>query len=213
MRLRNLKVVEGDFLRVSPEDLRHELAGTAGPVRAVGNLPYYAASPILFRLIALQPHDVRLAEAIVMLQREVGSRLTAVPGYSRLRSVDAPCRLFCRGRAVVPAATGCFSTRAEGSLRARAPALPSARPAGKESAIFAGLIRAAFNQRRKTLANAIKPFAAAAKVPLPELLAKAGLDPRRRPETLALAEWIRLADIFAEDFGAARLVTPTGAVL
>jgi hypothetical protein len=45
------------------------------------------------------------------------------------------------------------------------------------------------------------------------LLAKAGLDPKRRPETLALAEWIRLADIFAEDFDAARLVTPTGAVL
>jgi hypothetical protein len=45
------------------------------------------------------------------------------------------------------------------------------------------------------------------------VLAKAGLDHRRRPETLALAEWIRLADIFAEHFDAARLVTPVGAVL
>jgi 16S rRNA (adenine1518-N6/adenine1519-N6)-dimethyltransferase len=213
MRLPNLKVVEGDFLRVSPEDLRHELAGTAGPVRAVGNLPYYAASPILFRLIALQPHDVRLAEAIVMLQREVGSRLAAVPGTRDYGVLTLLVAYSAEVELLFQLPPGAFRPvpkvhSALVRLRFHPP-----DPPAKSPPIFAGLIRAAFNQRRKTLANAIKPFAAAAKVPLPELLAKAGLDPRRRPETLALAEWIRLADIFGEDFGAARLVTPTRAVL
>jgi 16S rRNA A1518/A1519 N6-dimethyltransferase RsmA/KsgA/DIM1 with predicted DNA glycosylase/AP lyase activity len=79
--------------------------------------------------------------------------------------------------------------------------------------VFAALVQTAFNQRRKTLSNALKPLAVTAKIPLPEVLAKAELDARRRPETVALAEWIRLADIFAEHFDAARLVTPTGPVL
>jgi 16S rRNA (adenine1518-N6/adenine1519-N6)-dimethyltransferase len=213
MRLPNLKVVEGDFLRVSPEHLRHELAVTAGPVRGVGNLPYNAASPILFRLIALQPHDVRLVDAVVMLQREVASRLTAVPGTRDYGVLTIRVAYSATVELLIQLPPGAFRPvpkvhSALVRLRFRPP-----DPPAKSPSIFAGLVQAAFNQRRKTLANAVKPFAVAVKVPLPDALAKAGLDGRRRPETLALAEWIRLADIFAEDFGAARLVTPPGAVL
>jgi 16S rRNA (adenine1518-N6/adenine1519-N6)-dimethyltransferase len=156
---------------------------------------------------------VRLAEAIVMLQREVAIRLTAVPGTRDYGVLTLLVAYSAEVELLLQLPPGAFRPvpkvhSALVRLRFHPP-----DPPAKSPPIFAGLIRAAFNQRRKTLANAIKPFAAAAKVPLRELLAKAGLDPKRRPETLALAEWIRLADIFAEDFDAARLVTPTGAVL
>ena len=214
MRLPNLKVIEGDFLRLSPEQLRNELGVAAGAntVRAVGNLPYNAASPILFRLIALQ-RDLRLADAVVMLQREVAGRLTAHPGTR-----DYGVLTVLVGHS---ASVELLFTLPPGAFRP-VPKVHSALvrmqfhppdPPAKDSAVFAALVQTAFNQRRKTLANALKPFAIAVKIPLLEMLAKAGLDPRRRPETVALAEWIRLADIFAEDFDAARLVTPTGAVL
>jgi 16S rRNA (adenine1518-N6/adenine1519-N6)-dimethyltransferase len=213
MRLPNLKVVEGDFLRVSPEHLQHELAVAAGPVRAVGNLPYNAASPILFRLIALQPHDLRLVDAVVMLQREVSRRLAAVPGTRDYGVLTLMVAYSAEVELLFELPPGAFRPvpkvhSALVRLRFHPP-----DPPAKSPPIFAGLVRAAFNHRRKTLANAIKPFAVAAKAPVPEVLAKAGLDSRRRPEALALADWIRLADIFAEDFDTARLVTPTGAVL
>ena len=197
MRLPNLKVVEGDFLRVSPEHLRHELAGTAGPVRAVGNLPYYAASPILFRLIALQPHDVRLAEAIVMLQREVADPADGGSRYPRLRSIDAPCRHSAEVELLFQLPPGAFRPvpkvhSALVRLRFHPPG-----PAGKEFPNFrgpgsGGLQPEAEDPRQCDQGLRRQPRS----VPLPELLAKAGLDRRRRPETLALAEWIRLADIF-----------------
>jgi 16S rRNA (adenine1518-N6/adenine1519-N6)-dimethyltransferase len=215
MRLPNLKVIEGDFLRVSSEYLRHELAidAGAGPIRAVGNLPYNAASPILFRLIALQPHDIRLADAVVMLQREVANRLTAVPGTRDYGVLTVLVAYSAAAELLFSLPPGAFRPvpkvhSALVRLRFHPPDPPAKNPP-----VFAGLVRAAFNHRRKTLANSIKSFAVAVKVPVPDVLGKAGLDPRRRPEMLTLAEWIRLADIFAEDFDAARLVTPAGAVL
>jgi 16S rRNA (adenine1518-N6/adenine1519-N6)-dimethyltransferase len=215
MRLPNLGVVEGDFLRVRPEHLKHELAldAGAGPIRAVGNLPYNAASPILFRLIALQPHDIRLSDAVVMLQREVASRLTAVPGTRDYGVLTVLVAYSASVELLFSLPPGAFRpTPKVHSALVRLRFHPPDPPA-KNPRVFAGLVQAAFNQRRKILANAMKPFAMAAQVPLPDVLAKAGLDPRRRPETLALAEWIRLADIFAEDSNAAGLVTPAGAVL
>jgi 16S rRNA (adenine1518-N6/adenine1519-N6)-dimethyltransferase len=215
MRLANVKVVEGDFLRVSPEHLRHELAMTEGArsVRAVGNLPYNAASPILFRLIALQPHDIRLSDAVVMLQREVAGRLTAVPGTRDYGVLTVLVEYSASVELLFSLPPGAFRPApkvhsALVRLRFQPPDPPARNPR-----VFAALVQTAFNQRRKTLANAIKTFAGTANVPLPDVLAKAGLDHKRRPETLALAEWIRLADIFAEHFDAARLVTPVGAVL
>ena len=214
MGLRNLEVVEGDFLRVSPERLQEELAsvGASGRVRAVGNLPYNAASPILFRLIALQAHGVKTVDATVMLQREVASRLTAAPGSRDYGVLTVLVSYSASAEVLLSLPPGAFrpAPKVHSSLvRLR---FHSPEPPAKNPAVLRALVQAAFNQRRKTLANALKPFAAAMRVSTEEALTKSGLDGRRRPETLALAEWVRLADTFA-DLDAARLVGVTGAVL
>jgi 16S rRNA A1518/A1519 N6-dimethyltransferase RsmA/KsgA/DIM1 with predicted DNA glycosylase/AP lyase activity len=63
--------------------------------------------------------------------------------------------------------------------------------------MFEALVRSLFTRRRKMLVNALVPFAAARHVEAPEILDATGLDPRRRPETLGLADLARLADVFA----------------
>src|SRR5262249_50469109 len=79
-RLTNVHVIEGDFLSVTPGDLREIIAADdPAPIaiRAAGNLPYNVASPILFKLVELYTQGIPLADATVMLQREVATRLTA----------------------------------------------------------------------------------------------------------------------------------------
>ena len=96
---------------------------------------------------------------------------------------------------------------AQGPLRRR-PARRSATPAVAiaDEASFEAMVRSMFTQRRKTLPNALKPFAEARGVDARAALAAAGIDGSRRPETLQLAELARLADVF-------RFVVVTRAVL
>jgi len=68
-----------------------------------------------------------------------------------------------------------------------------------DAALFDALVRAIFTQRRKVLDNALEPFAAARGTTSRAALAEAGLDGRRRPETLSLAELAALAEVFARD--------------
>src|SRR6185295_13159752 len=82
-RLRNVHVIEGDFLSVRPADLRATItADHPAPIaiRVAGNLPYNVASPILFKLVELYTQGIPFTDATVMLQREVATRLTASPG-------------------------------------------------------------------------------------------------------------------------------------
>src|SRR5215471_3375678 len=81
--LANVQVVEGDFLTTARERLADALASSdrnPHSIRVAGNLPYNVASPILFKLVDLYREGVPLADATVMLQREVAVRLLASPG-------------------------------------------------------------------------------------------------------------------------------------
>jgi 16S rRNA (adenine1518-N6/adenine1519-N6)-dimethyltransferase len=75
----------------------------------------------------------------------------------------------------------------------------------QDEALFVRLVRTVFTQRRKTIANALKPFAEGFPLAAAEALAAARLDGRRRPETLQLIELARLADVFASAAGRAVL--------
>jgi 16S rRNA (adenine1518-N6/adenine1519-N6)-dimethyltransferase len=204
----NLVVVEGDFLDVSPGRLREALsqvsqldptldpAGTG--VRVVGNLPYNVASPILFKLTDLYAAGLPLADATVMLQREVADRLLAPPGCRdygvlsvRIRHVADVDRLL-----VLP----------PGAFRP-APSVHSAvvrlrfhpdEPAARSRQAFAALVQGVFTRRRKTLANALLACAPASKTSISGALSRSGIDGRRRPETLDVAEFVRLSDAFLE---------------
>jgi 16S rRNA (adenine1518-N6/adenine1519-N6)-dimethyltransferase len=75
------------------------------------------------------------------------------------------------------------------------------RPPSHDPRMFAGLVQAIFTRRRKTLSNALLAFPPSTQLPPAVTLARAGLDGRRRPETLTIAELVRLANVFASSRG------------
>jgi 16S rRNA (adenine1518-N6/adenine1519-N6)-dimethyltransferase len=203
----NLMVVEGDFLDVSPGRLREALSqvgqdptfDAAGiGVRVVGNLPYNVASPILFKLTELYADGLPLADATVMLQREVADRLLAPPGSRdygvlsvRIRHVADVDRLL-----VLPPGAFRPAPRVHSAVvRLR---FHADEPAARSRQAFAALVQGVFSRRRKTLANALLACGPASKTSISGALSRSGIDGRRRPETLEVAEFVRLSDAFLE---------------
>jgi 16S rRNA (adenine1518-N6/adenine1519-N6)-dimethyltransferase len=158
-------------------------------LRVVGNLPYNISSPLLFHLAGYASH---LADLHVMLQKEVVARMTAAPDtsdYGRLtvmlQTRFAVTRLF-----VVPAGAFRPAPKVESAI-ARLVPLGAAKPAVTDEALFAKVVAAAFGQRRKTLRNAV------AGICDERALEDAGIDPGARGETLAVADFVRLANCLA----------------
>lgn len=197
-----LHVVETDFLTVSGADIARDLAaatprGDARPgerLRVVGNLPYNVASPILFRLVALFLAGLAIDDATVMLQREVADRLAAEPGtkdYGVLTVLIRHCATVERVLQLPPGAFRPAPQVRSTVLRLR---FHPPDPPVSDRAVFSQIVQAIFTRRRKTIANALLAYPPAAGGALAGVLESAGLDSRRRPETLSIAELVRLAD-------------------
>jgi 16S rRNA (adenine1518-N6/adenine1519-N6)-dimethyltransferase len=194
----NVTVVSGDVLEtdVLPflqglESHRAPGPDAGAPVRryrVAGNLPYNLSTPILFRLIDLQNRHGIFADATVMLQREVADRLVSPPGRKAYGVLTILLGLHAEVTRLVDLPPGAF--RPPPKVRSSVVRLRF-RPAPvrvADPALFERVVKRIFGQRRKTLANALKGLA-----PDPHrALEAAGLDPRRRPETLSLEELARL---------------------
>ena len=174
---------------VVADALRFDFATLGDDLRVVGNLPYNISSPLLFHLAA---HADRLRDLHVMLQREVVARMTALPDtpdYGRLsvmlQASFAVSRLF-----VVPAGAFRPAPKVESAV-ARLVPLRERKPAIVDEALFARIVAAAFGQRRKTLRNALAALCDAT------VLTAAGIDPAARGETLAVGDFVRLANALA----------------
>ena len=202
----NLVVEPGDFLDVAADRIRElvpgcRLATGDWRLRVAGNLPYNVASPIMFKLVDLYVAGIPLADATLMLQREVADRLTAVPGTRDYGILTVLIGHHATSERVLALPPGAF--RPVPKVRSALVRLrfhPPDPPARNES-VFAAMVQAVFTRRRKTLANALLAFAGAATLPPARALAAADIDGRRRPETLSIAELIRVADVFAAKSG------------
>jgi len=189
----NAHIVQGDLLDV---DLPSLVPREAARVRVAGNLPYNVSSPILRRLFALHDADVRMTDATLMLQREVAARLAARPGTREYGVLTVLTARHARVEALLHLPPGAFRP---------APKVHSSlirlqfRASGDHLVLplrFEALVQAAFGQRRKRLSNALRRFAEAEGTSAAAALARAGIDPARRPETLTLAEFAALAGAF-----------------
>lgn len=197
----NVAVFPNDFLNTD-EYLSFE---TRPVLRVAGNLPYNIASPILFRLIAMHAAsepDSPLIDATVMVQREVADRLVAEPGTREYGVLSVLVRHSSTVERLLNLPPGAFRPAPKVAsalvrLRFHAP-----EPPVRSHRIFETLVQAVFTRRRKMLANAllacedrgIRPGLSPA-----EALDRARLDGRRRPETLSIHEFGRLADVYAGD--------------
>jgi len=191
----NVAIVEGDFLEAIDRNPPFEARGSA-TIRVAANLPYNVASPILFKLIELYARGVRLGDATLMLQREVADRLLARPGTKDYGSMTVLIGHSAAVTRVLDLPPGAF--RPAPKVRSTVVRLQfhPPDPPVRDSRAFETLVRAAFMWRRKTLANALAQ-AGSDPAAVPSALARAGIDGRRRAETLTIAEFATLADVLA----------------
>jgi 16S rRNA (adenine1518-N6/adenine1519-N6)-dimethyltransferase len=182
-------VVQADFVDVDFATLIH---GEQIPLRVVANLPYNVATPILFRILREADDGRVVRDATLMLQREVADRVLAEPGTPDYGALAIQVQLRADVSLALRLPPGAFRPApkvrsAVVRLRFRPPEVDVG-----DRAAFERLVRGLFLQRRKTLLNALRPVADAFGSSAPEVLERAGVDGRRRPETLSLAELARL---------------------
>ncbi|MDR1989964.1 MAG: 16S rRNA (adenine(1518)-N(6)/adenine(1519)-N(6))-dimethyltransferase RsmA [Acidobacteriaceae bacterium] len=195
-QLPNVSLVVGDFLEITPEQLR-AAAADATCLRVAGNLPYNVASPILFKLTALYRAGLPLVDATVMLQREVADRLLASPGTRDYGVLTVLIGYAARIERVLQLPPGAF--RPPPKVHSSVVRLVFREPAtvAKSPECLALLTHSVFARRRKTLANALLGYPHARPDDLAEWLRGHGIDPARRPETLAIDELVILANDLA----------------
>ncbi|HJR59501.1 MAG TPA: 16S rRNA (adenine(1518)-N(6)/adenine(1519)-N(6))-dimethyltransferase RsmA [Vicinamibacterales bacterium] len=189
----NVTLIEGDVLDVAIEPL----LPPAGGLRVAGNLPYNLSSPILFRLLELHRTTGRLIDATLMLQREVAERIEAGPGTKTFGVLSIFVQLHADVRRMLALPPGAFrpAPKVQSSVLRLAFRGPAVRLT--DEPLFEAMVRSMFTQRRKTISNALRPFAEARGAQASAALRFAGIDPTRRPETLQLDEMARLAEFFA----------------
>jgi 16S rRNA (adenine1518-N6/adenine1519-N6)-dimethyltransferase len=186
--IERLSVIEADVLDVDLATL-----GLPSGARVAGNLPYNISSPILFLLLDAHARLNLFADATLMLQKEVADRLIASPGTKDYGPLTIFTALHARVTRLLTLPPGAFHPPPQvTSTVVRVQFLPaSQRP--DVPAAFESMVRALFTARRKTVANGLKAPAAAAGTTPAAALARAGLDPRHRPEQLSVDQLLDLA--------------------
>ena len=188
--IRNLRVIQSDFLGLVLETaLKHERR----PLRVAGNLPYNVSSPILFTLLKAADGGRFFRDATLMLQKEVADRLAAKPGGKEYGALAIQVALTADVDRLLTLPPGAFRpppkvTSTVVRLRFRPPTVDVG-----DLRVFERIVRGIFLQRRKTLANALRPVAETFGHSVEPLLQRAGVDGRLRPEALTLADIARLS--------------------
>ncbi len=140
--------------------------------------------------------EAGLIDATLMLQREVAKRLEARPGTGDYGVLSISVQLHADVKRLLTLPPGAFrpAPKVHSAVVRLTFRPPAAAP--RDEGVFEAMVRSMFTQRRKTLANALAPFAGSRGMDAVAALGIAGIDPRRRPETLDLEELTRLADRF-----------------
>jgi 16S rRNA (adenine1518-N6/adenine1519-N6)-dimethyltransferase len=189
----NVSVVTADFLQADADGLFKP----GQRLRVAGNLPYSISTPILFHLLALAQDGQRVSDATLMLQREVAERLASRPGKKEWGVLSACQQL--RARVDVKLALPPWAFRPAPRVHSAVVRVTyqAPNPTVRSVETFEALVRSMFTKRRKMLSNALASFAASRGAEPASSLTAAGIDGRRRPETLSVVELVRLADLFA----------------
>ena len=180
----NVEIVEGDA-RTADVD---ELLGSQCEYKVVANLPYYAASRIVRRFLEARRSPKSL---VVMVQREVGLEMTALPGKMGLLSVAT--QVYGRARLVASVRPSAFRPPpnvVSAVVRIDVREDPSVRFESADR--FFGLVKAGFSAPRKQMRNSLRHGLGVCADKATALLHGAGIDPERRAQTLSVEEWGRL---------------------
>ncbi|MFO7172851.1 MAG: 16S rRNA (adenine(1518)-N(6)/adenine(1519)-N(6))-dimethyltransferase RsmA [Bacillota bacterium] len=188
--LPNVEVIHGDALKVDLRSLLAERLQPGQKARVAANLPYYITSPLLFRLLE---EDLPLDRIVVMVQREVALRMVAAPGSREYGALSVAVQYHTVPRVVARVSRGAFWPPPEVDSAVVALEVREQPAVSVPRRLFFAVVRAAFQQRRKTLANALAGGLGLERAWVEERVAAAGIDPSRRGETLSLEEFAAVA--------------------
>lgn len=192
----NVAIVGADILEVEPADvlaLPPEAGGTWPCYKLVANLPYQITSAVLRHLLEAR---VRPERAVIMVQKEVAERILAGPGAMSVLAVAV--QVYARPSlvSIVPADAFYPAPKVDSAVL-RLDVFPEPLVATEHLPSFFRVVRAGFGQKRKQLKNSLASGLALEPEAALHLLAAAGIEPRRRAETLSLEEWAALRAAWA----------------
>lgn len=182
---KNIELVLGNALKYGYEALKE--------FKVVANIPYYITTPILFRLLELRK---RVRTITVMVQKEVAERIVAGPGDKTYGVLSIMVQYHAHAELVFQIPRGAFRPVPKvDSAVLHLEVLEQPFVEVIDEGLFFRVVKTTFSQRRKTLANSLKPLARDSK----RILMNAGIDPLRRPETLSIEDFGRLSDFLKRE--------------
>ncbi len=187
----NVSVINDDILKV---DIAAIAAKASGPIKVVANLPYYITTPIIMGLLE---NHIPVKSITVMVQKEVAERMQAAPGTKDYGALSLAVQYYAEAYIAANVPPNCFMPRPNvGSAVIRLTTHEQPPVEVRDEKQMFEIIRASFNQRRKTLVNGISNYAGLSytKEEVGKALEGLGLSATVRGETLTLAQFAALAD-------------------
>ena len=190
---RNVTVIHGDILKIEVRELVRERGDR--PLKVVANLPYYITTPIIMGLF--EGH-VPLKSITMMVHKEVAARMQASPGTKDYGALSLAVQYYAKPEIVANVPPNCFIPRpGVGSAVIRLDKYEKPPVEVKDEEKLFAVIRASFNQRRKTLANSLEnePRLSISKKRTAEILESMGLPPAVRGEALTLEQFAAFSSL------------------
>lgn len=193
----NVTVLNEDILKVDIRRLAMDKNG-GRPIKVVANLPYYITTPIVMGLFEKQ---VPIESITIMVQKEVAQRMQEEPGSKDYGALSLAVQYYASPQIVANVPPNCFMPRPKvGSAVIKLERYPEPPVAVKDEELMFSIIRASFNQRRKTLVNGLKNAAEIhfTKEEIEEALTKCGIPLNVRGEALSLEQFAEISNIFSD---------------
>lgn len=197
----NVSVIHSDILKANVLDVMKEKLSGYQDVMVVANLPYYVTTPILIKLLM---EKLPIRGMVVMMQKEVADRITAVPSTKAYGSLSIAIQYYMKAEIAMMVPKTVFIPQPNvDSAVIRLTRHEKAIVSVKDEDFLFTVSRASFAQRRKTILNNLQsqlPNGKAKKDLILQALETAGIDPARRGETLSIKEFAGLADELLPNF-------------
>ncbi|AKO90724.1 16S rRNA (adenine(1518)-N(6)/adenine(1519)-N(6))-dimethyltransferase RsmA [Priestia filamentosa] len=198
----NVEVLNQDVLKADLKNVLEEQFAGIEDIMVVANLPYYVTTPILMKLLE---EELPLEGIVVMLQKEVGDRISAKPGTKSYGSLSVAIQYYSEPETVMTVPKTVFNPQPNvdsSVIRLKMRKTPPVEL--DDSAYFFTVVRACFGQRRKTILNNLtnnledgKKY----KKEIEEALQSTNIDPKRRGETLTIEEFALLSNTLKRTIG------------
>ena len=193
----NVEVINQDVLKVDIKSLAEE-KNNGKPIKVVANLPYYITTPIIMGLFE---SGVPIDSITIMVQKEVADRMQTGPGSKDYGALSLAVQYYATAKVILNVSATCFMPRANvdsAVIKLTRHKEPTVNVADEK--LMFKIIRASFNQRRKTLVNGLKnsPELSFSKEQIVKAIEKIGKPETIRGEALTLEEFAELANAFTE---------------